>query len=503
MKIIALIVIAMLMRTYGFSQTTLVTDNFADRSKFNDNSLLLLWGGNATPVSGFSIGPKADNNSLNYNAISLTASAQSNSGYTSASSLKTATCIDYPLPAVIDRTGQNIKIEFDAIWDVTGSGGENGRLVVTLLGDYPAGGAAFDEIYDTALSDPFGKPLYNVRIRNNTSAGNGPLMLYGAGTNPIPEWEIYAPGPWWLPGFSVQAGGGSPGSGPDYPGSGTKKVATSIVSTTQWKHYTWLIKPERMELYYRNSNQTAASDVLVFFMQVPKNTSDPYVISEINTAHGTSISTPPPNYQWFQYANAVRFYWRGINNTYLANVFISRSSATLPLDQLEALIAKVNNHSVKLQGLFSIIYPENKIQIEHSTDGENFNSLGLLPYNSIGNKSFEYEHMSPSPGINFYRLKIIDKDQTFTYSKIVTAYVNDMEAEAGVYYRGKGSSVIAFNKTTYPAKLSIFQSDGRQLLSQTLTGSGSSTIFITKPDIYFYSIMQNDKWLSRGKILIR
>jgi hypothetical protein len=202
------------------AQTILVTDNFVNRSKFLDNTLNTIFGANSTATTGFNLTTKTDGSSLTYNALTLTLDAQANSGYVANNSLKTLTSIDYPLNETIDRTLNNIIVEFDGIWDAQSSSGENGRLVVTLMDALPAGGGQPGQVNDTSLADPFGKPIYNIRIRNNTGASsNGPLMLYGAGTVPAPGWEKYsATGvSWWLPGFSVQAGGGSPGSGPNYP----------------------------------------------------------------------------------------------------------------------------------------------------------------------------------------------------------------------------------------------------------------------------------------------
>jgi hypothetical protein len=405
-----------------------ITDNFADRSKFIDNTLLTLWDVNATPLTAFDLGAKTDGSGLQFNALTLRPSLVNTAtmGYITATSLKTLSSIDYEFPSVVDRNVNDIIVEFDGIWDAQTSSGENGRLVVTLMGDYPTGGATLGQVDDISLNNPFGRPLYNIRLRNNPSAGNGPLMLYGAGVIPDPEWEKYTTGPWWLPGFSVQAGGGSPGSGPDYPGSGTKKSSLAVTSITKWRHYTWVIKPERMLLYYRNTDQSATSDQLVFFMQIPKNISSTYVVNEINAAHGTSIASPPPNYNWFGTANAVRFYWRGAQNSHLTNVKVTVQAAGI-------LSQAVSDFKVQQQaGAHKLYWTDlshssaTHYNVEYSNNGRNFTTLASV--NAAPNTSlYNIEHTIANAPRNFYRIKRYAKNGDFSYSEIVS--VNNKPAK--------------------------------------------------------------------------
>ena len=59
--------------------------------------------------------------------------------------------------------------------------------------------------------------------------------------------------------------------------------------------------------------------------------------------------------------------------------------------------------------------------IEHSADGRNFTTLGLVKAgsNSAFTKKYSFTDKRPLASANFYRLKIIDNDEKFSYSKIV------------------------------------------------------------------------------------
>jgi hypothetical protein len=461
-----------LLTAASFAQTTIIQDNFTNRSKFKDNTLLLHWGLYSSPQTGFSLQSKTDASAptaVTYNSICLTDSGVKYSGYTAANSLKTLTGIDYEFPATLDRNAGDIKIEFDGIWNGQDNGGESGRLVVTMLGEYPAGGGQFDQVYDTSLADPFGKPMYNIRIRN-TSTSNGPLMLYGAGLSTNPKWEIYNTSPgWWLPGFSVQSGGGSPGSGPDYPASGTKKSSMAATSTTLWKHYTWLIKPERLELYIRNCNQPVSSDVLIFFMQTP-STADPVAqLTQINAAHGTSAAQLPPYYSYYNHFKALRFYWRGVVNSHLANIKVSQNSAVLAFNKLALQKPAIkNSRAVMAATVLPAQNTPQEVILQHSTSGTVFTDV-LTTTIPAGNTHISLAHSNPAAGINFYRLFQQKNDGGINYSNVVSTE----KIQPAVTWHKTGTHTVELNiPVTYNGEqLTVTDLNGRVLLNKIIMGT--------------------------------
>jgi Secretion system C-terminal sorting domain len=64
----------------------------------------------------------------------------------------------------------------------------------------------------------------------------------------------------------------------------------------------------------------------------------------------------------------------------------------------------------------------NKYEIERSRNGNQFEKIGerAAVYNNAGG-TYGYQDKAPIAGINYYRLKMIENDGTYTYSKIVTA----------------------------------------------------------------------------------
>ena len=60
-------------------------------------------------------------------------------------------------------------------------------------------------------------------------------------------------------------------------------------------------------------------------------------------------------------------------------------------------------------------------ELERSGNGSVYNQLATIPSKGNSTATQEYEHIDASPmnGVNYYRLKQVDKDQHFKYSNIV------------------------------------------------------------------------------------
>ncbi|PWJ59373.1 putative secreted protein (Por secretion system target) [Dyadobacter jejuensis] len=65
--------------------------------------------------------------------------------------------------------------------------------------------------------------------------------------------------------------------------------------------------------------------------------------------------------------------------------------------------------------------------IEHSMDGKNWQSLGLVKAQgeSMGLQPYQFTHANPSVGNNLYRLKMVDLDDSFAYSRLVNVEIKN------------------------------------------------------------------------------
>jgi hypothetical protein len=63
----------------------------------------------------------------------------------------------------------------------------------------------------------------------------------------------------------------------------------------------------------------------------------------------------------------------------------------------------------------------NRFELEHSADGSAYDLLGNITAtgNSTTNRSYAYIDRNPLPGMNYYRLRMIDNDGRYSYSNVV------------------------------------------------------------------------------------
>lgn len=139
--------------------------------------------------------------------------------------------------------------------------------------------------------------------------------------------------------------------------------------------------------------------------------------------------------------------------------------------------------------------------IERSADGNRFNGLGQIAAkgNSNSKSLYQYPDMQPLSGINFYRLKMVDLDGVFTYSRVV-AIKNEDGLNAIQVFPNPATDVLQLQmpshlKTT--AVISIVDMTGRTISSgsiQLAEGNNASSIPIRElaPGTYQLIIAYNN-----------
>lgn len=101
-----------------------------------------------------------------------------------------------------------------------------------------------------------------------------------------------------------------------------------------------------------------------------------------------------------------------------ANYSNSGCDAPLPLSLL-SFSANAKNKSIDLSWESYNSINVNRFEIEHSTDAIHFQKIGQIATNQ--QNIFNFIDENPVSGTNYYRLKIIDNDDSFVYSPIQNA----------------------------------------------------------------------------------
>lgn len=109
-------------------------------------------------------------------------------------------------------------------------------------------------------------------------------------------------------------------------------------------------------------------------------------------------------------------------------------------------------------------------QIEHSTDGRNFNSIGEVDGNgdSFSINDYSFTHDTPANGINYYRLKQVDYDGAFEYSHIILTPFGEKEDWLLYPTTSANNLNIEWEEGISAQAASIFSFTGNKVLHQSL-----------------------------------
>lgn len=107
----------------------------------------------------------------------------------------------------------------------------------------------------------------------------------------------------------------------------------------------------------------------------------------------------------------------------IGNILVT-SNITLPID-LTSFNATPQDDRVVLDWTYENAVDFDKFVVEHSADGKVWAEVATIPLLESASRSagqnIQTIHYDPVRGVNYYRLKLVDIDGTYKYSKIVAA----------------------------------------------------------------------------------
>jgi hypothetical protein len=143
-------------------------------------------------------------------------------------------------------------------------------------------------------------------------------------------------------------------------------------------------------------------------------------------------------------------------------------AAALPVQLIDFTAQLKGNNQAQLNWRTAQAINFSHFEIEHSTDGRQWEKIGQLTYQST-NDQYQFLHSQLSKGTHFYRLKQMDKDGKFEYSKIAK-----IEVKAGLNVSIAPSLVT--NRTTINMQLDqaatvsvrVLNTAGQMVYSKTM-----------------------------------
>jgi len=161
---------------------------------------------------------------------------------------------------------------------------------------------------------------------------------------------------------------------------------------------------------------------------------------------------------------------------FIEDVTVQEISTILPVT-----FSKINaialNGSIQINWATATEIDANKFIVQHSIDGSNWNSIGEV--NASGNSqttvNYRFVHDNSTSGINYYRLKQVDFNDAFEFSKIVsvntTSTINlviDVKVNAN-------QLAITNLESDLNSEISIFSIGGKLIASNNLTLNNNET----------------------------
>jgi hypothetical protein len=197
-------------------------------------------------------------------------------------------------------------------------------------------------------------------------------------------------------------------------------------------------------------------------------------------------------------------------STYSSFTFAYGPTALLPVKLLSFRGSKIDS-KVELNWSSASEINFEKYVVERSADGRAFTAIGSLPGSSQGQvNNYSLIDHSPFSGPNYYRLKMVDIDGTFSFSAVIKVEFNSSQ-KLSVYpnpVKGRNLNLTMnnFNKGEY--QLKIYSLDGSVVMQSKLlhNGGNDSQAIQLKKDIssgvYFLLLSSNNVKTSLIKIQV-
>lgn len=132
-------------------------------------------------------------------------------------------------------------------------------------------------------------------------------------------------------------------------------------------------------------------------------------------------------------------------------------------------------------------------EIQHSSDGIEFNSIGQIK--SVGSFSngaiYNFEHSSPSVGINYYRFKQVDIDGKTDFSKVISVIFGNKSKITIAPVVAK-ESVILYTSSEEILTYNVYNLAGQQVFSNSFTAQDRIDISQLQVGMYFIHTSKGD-----------
>ncbi len=159
----------------------------------------------------------------------------------------------------------------------------------------------------------------------------------------------------------------------------------------------------------------------------------------------------------------------------LNNIFYNISqvdftiTGTVPVKWIDFTGIKVRNNVVKLNWTVNEIDNHHYV-VERSIDGDKFSSIGEVEASTLPGNEHSYSFLDNSPfaSKNYYRIKQVDKNGSYSYSKIISVTIDEPLGSWVVYPNPTTDKVNLFCNANYNnMQIEVYDAIGKLIFSQT------------------------------------
>ena len=146
----------------------------------------------------------------------------------------------------------------------------------------------------------------------------------------------------------------------------------------------------------------------------------------------------------------------------------------------------------------------NKYIVERSADGINYITIGDVPAKNIsGTNYYNMTDLQPSPGLNYYRLKMTDRNGSFQYSPVRKINFNNTANDIMIYPNPVVNAVLYIASSGNCHKVMLYDAAGKLIKSFQLQGRNNTlNLAGISKGIYQLKIFTGDS-IKTEKILIQ
>lgn len=116
----------------------------------------------------------------------------------------------------------------------------------------------------------------------------------------------------------------------------------------------------------------------------------------------------------------------GASVSWVLGSLTPEAMSALPVKLIDFQCALTDAATISLTWSTSEETSSDYFLIQHSTNGKHWAGIGQVKANGESNavKTYAFEHSSPAKGENLYRLKMVDQDGTYAYSRVRNVHFN-------------------------------------------------------------------------------